>query len=155
MEAHFCKLFRVVMIICNELGNFWAYRLQFPEVSWTDKSFPFEKLEPPRWTVKKWFAQASRGINGQAVIAASPAQWQAIKRPKVLPGTEEESFLRGLDAVEVIRPRRAHSSARASNDNPMLFLWLAWRKDAEDERSTLDDEVNSLMVRGRMKQEPH
>lgn len=98
-EAHFCKLFRLTMIICNELGNFWAYRLQFPDISWTDKNFPFEKLQPPRWTVKKWFARAVS--SGQAAaVAALPAQWEAINRPTVLPGTEEESFLRGLDAVE-------------------------------------------------------
>jgi hypothetical protein len=97
-EAHFCKLFRLTMIICNELGNFWAYRLQFPDISWTDKSFPFDKLQPPRWTVKKWFARAVS--NGPAAVAALPAQWEAINRPTVLPGTEEESFLRGLDAVE-------------------------------------------------------
>jgi hypothetical protein len=97
-EAHFCKLFRLTMILCNELGNFWAYRLQFPDISWTDESFPFDKLQPPRWTVKKWFARAVS--DGQAAVAALPAQWEAINRPKVLPGTEEESFLRGLDAVE-------------------------------------------------------
>jgi hypothetical protein len=97
-EAHFCKLFRLTMILCNELGNFWAYRLQFLDISWTDESFPFDKLQPPRWTVKKWFARAVS--DGQAAVAALPAQWEAINRPKVLPGTEEESFLRGLDAVE-------------------------------------------------------
>jgi hypothetical protein len=86
------------MILCNELGNFWAYRLQFLDISWTDESFPFDKLQPPRWTVKKWFARAVS--DGQAAVAALPAQWEAINRPKVLPGTEEESFLRGLDAVE-------------------------------------------------------
>ena len=33
------------------------------------------------------------------MVAATPAQWQAINRPKVLPGDEEESFLSGLDAA--------------------------------------------------------
>ena len=99
-EANFRKLFRLVMFVCNELGNFWAYRLQFPEISWTDKNFPFEKLQPPRWTVRKWFARADKARDGHVVVAASPAQWQAISRPKALPGAEEESFMRGLDALE-------------------------------------------------------
>ena len=88
------------MIVCNELGHFWAYRLQFPDISWTDKNFPFEKLQPLRWTIRKWFAREDGKSNIQAVVAALPAQWQAINRPKVLPGVEEELFLRGLDAVE-------------------------------------------------------
>ena len=99
-EANFCKLFRLTMILCNELGNLWAYRLQHPDISWTDESFPFEKLQPPRWTVRKWFARADQKGNDQAVLAASPAQWQGIHRPKALPGPEEESFLRGLDALK-------------------------------------------------------
>jgi hypothetical protein len=98
-EVNFCKMFRLAMIICNELGNFWAYRLQFPDISWTDKNFPFDKLQPPRWTVRKWFARGDKSSDGQAVVAATPAQWQAINRPKVLPGDEEESFLSGLDAA--------------------------------------------------------
>lgn len=57
-EAHFCRLFRLAMILCHELGNLWAYRLQFPDISWMDKDFPFDKLQPPRWTVRKWFARA-------------------------------------------------------------------------------------------------
>ena len=99
-EAVLCRLFTLAMVLCNELGNFWAYRLQFPDISWTDANFPFKELSPPRWTVRKWFARAGKAGDGQAAVAASPAQWQAINRPKVLPGTEEESFLRGLDSVE-------------------------------------------------------
>lgn len=99
-EANLCRLFSLAMVLCNELGNFWAYRLQFPEISWTDATFPFKELQPPRWTVRKWFARAGKAGDGQVAVAASPAQWQPINRPKVLPGTEEESFLRGLDSVE-------------------------------------------------------
>lgn len=99
-EANFCSVFRHAMTICNELGNFWAYRLQFPDISWTDNVFPFGKLQPPRWTIRKWFARADKGNNDQTAVAALPAEWVAIDRPKVLPGAEEESFLRGLDSVE-------------------------------------------------------
>ena len=99
-EVNLCKIFSLAMILCNELGNFWAYRLQFPDISWTDANFPFKDLLPPRWTVRKWLARADEAANGQAAVAASPAQWQAINRPRVLPGAEEELFLRGLDAVE-------------------------------------------------------
>ena len=99
-ETNFCNVFRLAMIVCNELGNFWAYRLQFPDISWTDENFPFEKLQPLRWTIRKWFAREDDKSDGQAVVAALPAQWQAINRPKVLPGVEEELFLRGLDTVE-------------------------------------------------------
>jgi hypothetical protein len=31
-EVNFCKLLRYAMIVCNELGSFWAYRLQFPKI---------------------------------------------------------------------------------------------------------------------------
>lgn len=99
-ENNLCKLFSLAMILCNELGNFWAYRLQFPDISWTDENFPFKELLPPRWTVRKWLARAEEATDGQAVTAAVPAQWQATNRPRVLPGAEEELFLRGLDAVE-------------------------------------------------------
>jgi hypothetical protein len=99
-ENNLCKLFSLVMILCNELGNFWAYRLQFPDISWSDENFPFKELLPPRWTVRKWLARADKATDGQAVTAAVPAQWQAINRPRVLPGAEEELFLRGLDTVE-------------------------------------------------------
>jgi len=99
-EANLCRLFSLTMVLCNELGNFWAYRLQFPDISWTDEDFPFKDLLPPRWTVRKWLARSDKVADGQAVAAAVPAQWQAINRPRVLPGAEEEKFLRGLDAVE-------------------------------------------------------
>lgn len=99
-EANLCKLFALAMVLCNELGNFWAYRLQFPEISWTDPKFPFKELLPPRWTVREWFARTGKGSDEQAAVAASPAKWQAINRPEALPGTEEESFLRGLDSAE-------------------------------------------------------
>ena len=69
-EANLCKIFSLAMILCNELGNFWAYRLQFPDISWTDANFPFKDLLPPRWTVRKWLARADEAANGQAAVAS-------------------------------------------------------------------------------------
>lgn len=63
-EANLCRLFSLAMTLCNELRNFWAYRLQFPEVPWTDASFPFKDLLPPRWTVRKWFARVGKAGDG-------------------------------------------------------------------------------------------
>jgi hypothetical protein len=99
-EVNLCKFFSLAMILCNELGNFWAYRLQFPDICWTDANFPFNELLPPRWTIRKWFMRADNAGDGQAIVSASPAQWQAINRPRTFPGAEEELFFRGLNAVE-------------------------------------------------------
>ncbi|GAB7324226.1 hypothetical protein MBLNU13_g07582t1 [Cladosporium sp. NU13] len=32
-ENNLCRLLSLAMILCHELGNFWAYRLQFPDIS--------------------------------------------------------------------------------------------------------------------------
>jgi hypothetical protein len=88
-EQAFCEYFRSTMVLCNQLGHFWAYRCQFPAISWKDAAFPFSKLLPPRWTITKWFPRSEEAGAGETAAPARAAQWEPINRPRVFPGGEE------------------------------------------------------------------
>jgi hypothetical protein len=96
-EQGFCEHFRTIMVLCNQLGHFWAYRRQFPAFSWKDAAFPFSQLSPPRWTITKWFPRAEEVGAEQTATPPRAAEWEPINRPQVFPGDEEEAFVRGLD----------------------------------------------------------
>lgn len=73
-EATFCRYFGVIMALCNELGNLWAYRQQFPSISWKDAAFPFSTLLPPRWTITKWFPRSATTSGAQTNMPALAAE---------------------------------------------------------------------------------
>jgi hypothetical protein len=96
-EAAFCAYFKLIMVLCEQLGHFWAYRRQFPDISWKAASFPFSKLSPPQWMIKMWFKRSVSTAAEQTATPPRAAEWEPIKRPQVFPGDEEEAFVRGLD----------------------------------------------------------
>jgi hypothetical protein len=95
-EAAFCGYFKLIMVLCEQPGNFWAYRRQFPDISRKDATFPLSELSPPRWTIKSWLKRSVSTAAGQTAAPPRAAEWEPINRPKVFPGDEEEAFLRGL-----------------------------------------------------------
>jgi hypothetical protein len=77
-EATFCRVFSFTLALCNKLGNFWAYRVQFLDASWKNAEFSFQSLLPPPWTIKKWLPLSANHNAGQPAQAAVAAQWEPI-----------------------------------------------------------------------------
>jgi hypothetical protein len=99
-EQAFCEYFRSTMVLCNQLGHFWAYRCQFPAISWKDAA----SRSPSSCHLRGPSRNGSRDRRRQ-VLGRQPRQREQLSGS---PSTGRESslevrrrrFVAGLDAVE-------------------------------------------------------